>query len=77
MFKEFKEEEFCARENALVSSWEIVLMQTAQAKTADLNQSKYEQVRILLDSGSQRRYITESLAEQLKLRREKTDKSYL
>ena len=43
----------------------IVLMQTAQAKLTNLNQSKCEQVRILLDSGSQRTYITESLAEQL------------
>ena len=72
-FKEFKEEEFCARENALVSSGEIVLMQTAQAKLTNLNQSKCEQIRILLDSGSQRTYIMESLAEQLQLRQEKTE----
>ena len=57
----------------LISSGEIVLMQTAQAKLTNLNQSKCEQVRILLDSGSQRTYITESLAEQLQLRREKTE----
>ena len=72
-FKEFKEEEFCARENALVSSGEIVLMQTAQAKLTNLNQSKCEQIRILLDSGSQRTYIMDSLAEQLQLRQEKTE----
>ena len=57
----------------LISSGEIVLMQTAQAKLTNLNQSRCEQVRILLDSGSQRTYITESLAEQLQLRREKTE----
>ena len=72
-FEEPKEEESCARENALVSSGEIVLMQTAQAKLTNLNQSKCEQVRILHDSGSQRTYITESLAEQHQLRREKTE----
>ena len=72
-FEETKDEESCARENVLVSSGEIVLMQTAQAKLTNLNQSKCEQVRILLDSGSQRTYITESLAEQLQLRREKTE----
>ena len=31
-FEETKDEESCARENVLVSSGEIVLMQTAQAK---------------------------------------------
>ena len=70
---EVSEVEICEGENALVSSGEMVLMQTAQAKVTNLNQSKVEQVRILLDSGSQRTYITEGLAEQLQLRREKTE----
>lgn len=61
------------RENALVSSSEIVLMQTAQAEITNPNHSKREQVRILLDSGSQRTYKSERLAEQLKLKREKTE----
>lgn len=57
-------------ENALLSSHEIVLMQTAYTRVRNpTNQSKQE-VRILLDSGSQRTYITERLAKTLKLKKE-------
>ena len=59
-----------AEENALVSSGEMVLMQTAKTEIKNQNNSRSEQVRILLDSGSQRTYVTESLAEKLKLKRE-------
>ena len=59
-----------AEENIMVSSGEMVLMQTAKAETQSPNNSESGHVRILLDSGSQRTYVTESLAEKLKLTRE-------
>ena len=67
---EFKEVSVCAKENVLVSSGEMVLMQTAKAETMNPNKHKSDQVRILLDSGSQRTYVTETLAEKLQLTRE-------
>ena len=59
-----------AEENVIVSSGEMVLMQTAKTEIKNQNNSRSEQVRILLDSGSQRTYVTESLAEKLQLKRE-------
>ena len=68
--EEFSEGFACAGEEALVSSGEMVLMQTAKAVIKSPNNSEVENVRILLDSGSQRTYVTESLAHKLKLKRE-------
>ena len=48
----------------------MVLMQTARAEIHSPYNSVSEHVRILLDSESQRTYVTESLAEKLKLTRE-------
>ncbi|XP_045205909.2 uncharacterized protein LOC123558098 [Mercenaria mercenaria] len=59
-----------SEENALLSSNEIVLMQTARTQVRSTSDQRKEEVRILLDSGSQRTYITERLAESLKLRKE-------
>ncbi|MCG7879441.1 MAG: hypothetical protein N0C90_24385, partial [Candidatus Thiodiazotropha endolucinida] len=59
-----------ASENALVSSGEMVLMQTAKTEIKSQYNSRCEKVRILLDSGSQRTYVSESLAEKLQLKRE-------
>ena len=42
-------------------------MQTATAEVEDLQKSRKETVRLLLDTGSQRTYITEQLAERLQL----------
>lgn len=56
-------------ENALLSSGEIVLMLTAQAKIISPDSDEESNVRILLDSGSQRTYITENFAKSLYLRR--------
>ena len=53
----------CAEEEALVSSGEMVLMQTAKTEVKNQDKSKCEQARILLDSGSQRTYVTEKLQE--------------
>ena len=59
----------CADKGALVSSGEMVLLQTAKTEIKGPNRSKCEQVRILLDSGSQRTYVTEKLADRLQLTR--------
>ena len=59
-----------SEENVLVSSGEIVLMQTARTEIKSCDNSRSEQIRILLDSGSQRTYVTESLAEKSLLKRE-------
>ena len=61
----------CAEENVLVSSGETVLMQTA--KIQGHSNSEREHVSILLDSGSQRTYVTENLAEKLMLKREREE----
>lgn len=63
----------CFSENNLVSAGEMVLMQTAKSEVRNPLNSKSDMVRILLDSGSQRTYITEKLAEQLQLTREKEE----
>ncbi len=57
------------QENALISSGECVLMQTAKAEIKNPNSSSSAEVRLLLDSGSQRTYITENLADRLNLKK--------
>ena len=57
------------KENVLVPSSEMV-MQAANAEIMNLNKCTGNQARILLDSGSQRTYVTETLAEKLQLTRE-------
>ncbi|XP_052787362.1 uncharacterized protein LOC128222417 [Mya arenaria] len=54
-------------ENVLVSSGEVVLMQTARTEAKCPTSENSRQIRLLLDSGSQRTYVTERLAEQLDL----------
>ncbi|MCG8034488.1 MAG: DUF1759 domain-containing protein [Candidatus Thiodiazotropha taylori] len=56
-------------ENALISSGAFVLMQTATTEIRNPKNANCETVRLLLDSGSQRTYITEKLAEKLKLKK--------
>ena len=63
----------CFSENNLVSAGEMVLMQAAKSEVRNPLNSKSDIVRILLDSGSQRTYVTEKLAEQLQLTREKEE----
>ena len=55
-------------ENRLISSGEMVLMQTAKAEIKSTNNGYRHNIRLLLDSGSQRNYITESLAKRLDLK---------
>lgn len=54
-------------ENVLVSSNEMILMQTAMTEIRKPNNKVSEDIPVLLDSGSQRTYITESLARRLGL----------
>lgn len=58
------------RENALLSSSETVLMQTARSEIKHPTHNHGQNVRILLDSGSKRTYITERLANYLHLEKE-------
>ena len=54
-------------EDSLLATGEQVLMQTATAEVQDLNKSRKQTIRLLLDTGSQRTYITENLANKLQL----------
>ncbi|XP_053395705.1 uncharacterized protein LOC128555912 [Mercenaria mercenaria] len=57
-----------SEENVLVSSDEMVLMQTALTDIKNPETSETQSVRLLLDSGSHRTYITEKLANRLHLK---------
>ena len=66
------EDESVAQENSLISSDEMVLMQTALTEVKNPKSSKERKTRLLLDCGSQRTYITQSLADSLGLKRERS-----
>jgi len=55
-------------ENSLVSTNEMVLMQTVNTRVKSPDSDITETTRILLDSGSQRTYITEHMAKKLNLK---------
>ena len=55
-------------ENVLISSGETVLMQTAKTDIRNPMTSMTQTVRMLLDTGSHRTYITESLAKSLNMK---------
>ena len=55
-------------ESVLISSGETVLMQTAKTDIRNPLTSVTQTVRILLDTGSHRSYITKSLAKALNLK---------
>ena len=63
-----EENEVLNTENSLISSGEIVLLQTAKADVQNPVNGLRQNAIILLDSGSQRTYITESLAKRLNLK---------
>ena len=63
-----QEDEDLNTENSLISSGEVVLMQTARANINNPNNGIKENVRLLLASGSQRTYVTESLAKKINLK---------
>ncbi|VDI11888.1 Hypothetical predicted protein [Mytilus galloprovincialis] len=60
-------------ENMLVSSSEMVLMQTAKTDVVNPKNKEKVETRILFDSGSQRTYISQSLASKLKLKGDKEE----
>ena len=62
------QDEVVYTENSLISSGEMVLMQTAKTDIKNPESDIKQETRILLDSGSQRTYITESLAKKLNLK---------
>lgn len=64
-------------ENSLISSGEMVLMQTARAAIQNPANGHRHNTRLLLDSGSQRTYITESLANKLNLKMGNSDEIML
>ena len=55
----FKQDMEDATENALISSEEMVLMQTAKGNILNLRNGMRDNVRMLFDSGSQGTYVTE------------------
>ena len=63
-----KEEESDITENVLLSSGESVLMQTATSEVKNPRNNTNQNIRMLLDTGSQKTYITENLAKTLNLR---------
>jgi len=58
------------KENALLSSNEIVTMQTAITKIKNTVEKIQTNVRVLLGSGSQITYISKKLAQKLKVIKE-------
>ncbi|CAC5354889.1 unnamed protein product [Mytilus coruscus] len=60
-------------ENSLLYSGDIVLMQTAQTTVSNIDVNETELVRLLMNSGSQRTYITENLAKRLNLKKKGTE----
>ena len=56
-----------ATEHTLLSSDEQVLMQTTTVEVENLQRSRQVTTRLLLDTGSQRTFITNELAEKLQL----------
>ena len=62
------EEEHLNTENSLISSGEMVLMQTDRTQVKNPESGLKQTARILLDSGSQKTYITEALAKKLNLK---------
>ena len=53
--------------NMCISIGETVLMPTTLTEVSNTSSARTEQIRVLLDSGSQRTYITEELAKTLML----------
>lgn len=60
-------------ESCLLASGEQVILQTARTDISNSEQSAKKSARILLDCGSQRTYISQKLASDLKLERKKTE----
>jgi len=59
--------------NVFIAAGEMVMMQTDMTKVSNTSKGSSSSVRLLLDSGSQRSYISDSLAESLKLKAEEEE----
>ena len=59
--------EDCGEGQSMLAAREQVIMQTALIEAMDLGQSKSEITRVLMDTGSQRTYITEEIVKKLNL----------
>lgn len=68
-----QEDESGIHENALLSYGEMVLMQTATADISNSINGQIQSVRMLLDTGNQRTYISEALAKKLSLKGEESE----
>ena len=55
-------------QTSLVAIGEQIMMQTALAEVSNLSDETTKRVRLLLDYGSQRSYISQNLARKLKLK---------
>ena len=62
------DEDFSINENALLSSGEMVLMQSDTADISNQSSKQMQNVRMPFDTDSHRTYITESLAKRLILK---------
>jgi len=62
------------KEVSMLSAGEQVIMQTALVEAMDIEQSRSETTRIMMDTGSQRTYVTEDIVKKLGLQPEGTDK---
>ncbi|VDI78452.1 Hypothetical predicted protein [Mytilus galloprovincialis] len=60
-------------EPSFLSSGDIVLMQTAKTVFTNTSDTCNEEIRVLLDSGSQRTYVSETLAKKLRLKVESVE----
>ncbi|XP_060551271.1 uncharacterized protein LOC132712851 [Ruditapes philippinarum] len=60
-------------EIGMVSSDKMILMQTVTTTVNNPKNGKKQEIRILLDSGSQRSYVSEALAKRLDLKAEGTE----
>ena len=58
--------EDCAEGQSILAAGEQVIIQTALIEAIGPDQSKSEITRILMDTGSQRTYITEEIVKKLK-----------
>ena len=67
------EEDNAQNESSLLAVGEQIVMQTALVEAINPNEQYKEPVRILLDTGSHRTYITEELADKLQLKPEGTN----
>ena len=59
--------EDCGEGQSMLAAREQVIMQTALIEAMDPGQSKSEITRVLMDTGSQRTYITEEIVKKLNL----------